>query len=62
MVGIGVDVDSFVVGFSVWIMVPSVRFSVTSRKLHIFRFALFEMFSPCYLNFRVILFFDHELM
>ena len=47
MVGISVDVKSFVVGFSV--QVPSVRFRVTSRKLQVFRFALIEMFS-CFLN------------
>ena len=29
---------------------------MTSRKLQIFRFVLIEMFSPCFLNSRVISF------
>ena len=29
---------------------------MTSRKLQIFRFVLIEMFSPCFLNFRVMSF------
>ena len=30
------------------------RFRVTSRKLQISRFVLIEMFSPCFLNSRVM--------
>ena len=47
MVGIGVDVEGFVVGLS---------FRVTSRKLQILRFALIKIFSPYFLNSRVMSF------
>ena len=43
-------------GFLYGYWVPSVRFRVTSTKLQIFRFVLIEMFSPCFLNSRVMSF------
>ena len=43
-------------GFLYGEWVPSVRFRVTSRKLQIFWFVLIEMFSPCFLNSRVMSF------